>query len=99
MTIVSDGDARAAPWTCPCSISSGVAGAHVEDLAIEAQPLAGPRMVAVEHDLAVGDVGDGEDDAAPWLVALVRVRLELHADRDVRRQAVGRLDLAPAPRS
>ena len=36
---------------------------HVEDRAVEAQPLAGQRMVAVDDHLAVGDVGDGEDDA------------------------------------
>ena len=57
--------------------------AHVEDLALETQALAGPWMVAVENRLAVRNVGDGEDDAAALLVAGIRVGLELHADRDL----------------
>jgi hypothetical protein len=44
-------------------------------------------MVAVEHDLAVRDVGHGEHRAAAVLVVGARVRLELHADLDVLRQA------------
>ncbi len=82
-----------APCTCPCSTSSAVAGAHVENLAVEAQPLAGPRVIAVEDDLAVRDVGDREHHAAAVLVVGAGVRLELHADLDLGRQPVGRLEL------
>jgi hypothetical protein len=42
---------------------------HVEDLAFEAQALAGPRMIAVEDRLAVGDISDGEHNAAAVLIA------------------------------
>jgi hypothetical protein len=49
-------------------------------------------MVAVEHRLAVRDVGDREHDAAAALVAGIRERLELHADRDLGRQPLDGLD-------
>ncbi len=70
----------------------GGGGAHLDDPAVEAQRLAGPGVVAVEHDLAVGDVGDGEDAAAAVLVG-AGVRLELHPDLDFGGKAVGGLDL------
>ena len=39
-----------------------MAGADVQHRAVEAQPLAGKLMVAVEHRLAVGDAGDAPHD-------------------------------------
>ncbi len=44
---------------------------HAKHRAAEAQPLPSERMIAVDHDLAVGDVGDGVDDAL-LLVAVAR---------------------------
>ena len=41
---------------------------HVEDLAFEAQPLARPAVIAVEHCLAVGDVGDAPHDLVAVLL-------------------------------
>jgi hypothetical protein len=67
-------------------------GAHVDHRQLEAQRHAGQRMVAVEDDLVVGDVGDGEDHR--FVVASpVGHAFELHADFQRLRQAVARLDL------
>ena len=65
----------------------------VENLAVEAQALAGPRVIAVEDDFAVRDVGDREDRAAAVLIVGARMRLELHAYLDLRRQPVCALQL------
>ncbi len=47
-------------------------------------------MVAIHHHLVPGYVGDGVDQGFARILALA---LELHADRDVRRKFVARLDL------
>ena len=45
-------------------------------------------MVAIDDDLAVGDVGDAEDMRLSIVPVLVAHALELHADLDVRGKAV-----------
>ena len=55
------------PCTWPCSIFLR-GGADLDDPAVEAQPLAGERMVAVEHGLAVRDAGDAEHAALAVLL-------------------------------
>ena len=35
--------------------------AHFGHVQVETQGHAGQRMIAVQHDLVVGDIGDGED--------------------------------------
>src|SRR5487761_2205125 len=59
----------------------------VEYLAIEAQPLTGELVVAIEHGLAVGDAGDAPDDLVPVLLCN-----QMAADGDLGRQLVQRLD-------
>jgi hypothetical protein len=63
---------------------------HIEDRAIEAQPLPGQLMIAVDDDLALGDVGDRVDDAV--LIVAIPLPFELHSHLDLRRKAVLRLD-------
>ena len=43
---------------------------HVDDMAVEAQALACPGMIAIEHDLAFGDIGDREHRAFAFLLVL-----------------------------
>src|SRR4030095_440489 len=66
---------------------------NVQNATVETQSFARPRVIAVQHDFAVGNVGDREDDAAPWLVVRLRKRLELHANLNVGRQLADRFDL------
>ena len=54
-------------------------GTYADDGGLEQYPLAGPWMVAVDHHLAVIDIGDGvKDDVAGLVLAF-----ELHADFQV----------------
>ena len=46
---------------------------HGENLAVEAQSLAGPRVIAVEDHLPVRNVGDREHHAAAVLVVAAMV--------------------------
>jgi len=55
--------------------------ADVEHPAVETQPLPGQRVIAVDHDLAVGDIGHAEDAGRAFVV--VDCFLELHPDLDV----------------
>jgi hypothetical protein len=65
-------------------------GAHVDHRQLEAQGHAGQRVIAVEDDLVVGDVGHGEDHRA-FVVGAVGHAFELHAHFQRLRQAVARL--------
>ena len=45
-------------------------GAHVLDYALEQQALPGQRVIAVDHHLALGDIGNGIDHPAVIVLAL-----------------------------
>ena len=60
--------------------------AHIEDCAIEAQPLPGQRVIAVDDDSPVGDVGHREH--AELFVVLAGGVFVLHADLDVRGESI-----------
>ena len=66
--------------------------ANIDHGAIEAQPLTGQRMIAVDDDPPIGDVRDGKDPALETLIAVVRRPLELHPDFHLAREPVLRLD-------
>ena len=61
--------------------------ADVDDRRVEAQPLAGELVITVEHRLAIGDVGDAEDD-----LLTIFFRHQVAALGQVRWKAVDRLD-------
>ena len=65
-------------------------GAHIGDGTREQQCNAGQRVVAIDHDLLVGDVGDGEQ--AIVAIAILGATLELHAHLDVVGEQLARLD-------
>ncbi len=65
--------------------------AHFAHRALENQPLARQRVVAVDHHLVLGDVGDGVDHPAVVVFA-GRQPFELHADRDIGGEHAFRLD-------
>ena len=59
----------------------------------ETQRHAGQRVIAVEHDLVFGDVGDRVDQRIDFLVAVFRRAFELHAHFERLGKTVARLDL------
>ncbi len=65
--------------------------AHVDHRQVETQRHARQRVVAVQDDLVVGDVGHGEDGR--FFVAALGHAFELHADFDRLRQALAVFDL------
>lgn len=62
---------------------------HVENGTVEAQPLASQRVIAVDDDLAAGDVGHREHSRRFFILAGL---LELHPDLDLGWKPIGRLD-------
>lgn len=65
--------------------------AHIPDRTREDQRLTGKRMIAVDHDLVTGDIGDGINDPALVGVTWVfGVAFESHSDLRVCREHVTR---------
>ncbi|MPN54019.1 hypothetical protein SDC9_201688 [bioreactor metagenome] len=65
---------------------------HFHDRAGEHQGGTGQGMVAVEHHLVAGDVGNAVDDEIV-IAAVFRAAFELHADLEFLRKILARLDL------
>jgi hypothetical protein len=65
-------------------------GAHVGNGARENQRDTGQGMVAIDHHLVVGNVGDGEQPV--FAFAILGAAFELHADLDVFGKKLARFD-------
>jgi len=65
-------------------------GAHIADCALEMQRLTGKRVIAIHHDFAFGDIGDGVNNRVAGFLAAA---FKLHADFHGSRKFIARLDV------